>query len=197
MSGSVNNITATNTDEIAAKSMRVESADLSKQTPVSHGHQLQLPAPPAPPPPLISPVEENRRRCKLYYLLTDNTCEEELNDIVTVADNCLVQQGVLPINTPDDNDAAEKQTLQSRLQSSRYRLVFKRAYILFVLTVCPIFFNMLVTDYAVNSERLAKFVNDPASDFSKYCLMYVTGEVRDADMLVALALVKWTQEMGC
>jgi hypothetical protein len=174
-----------NTSEVAAKGVGVESADLSKQITISQPL----------PQKFLNPVEELRRRCKLYYLLTDDNCEKELCDMVAVARDCLTQQGRLPINTDDENDAEEEVKLQSRLSSSRYRLVFKRAYILVVLTVCPIFYNMLVLDYAVDSAHLDKFVNDPLSDFSRDCLMYITGEIENADKLVARAVVKWTQEM--
>lgn len=178
------------TDEIPAKRVRVESADLSNRAIVS----IHANHPPPPPPPFISPVEESRRRCTLYRLLTDNTCVEELKDMVIVAKDCLVQQGIRPINTPDENDAAEEIALHSRLQTDKYRLVFKRAYILLVLSVCPIFFNTLVNQYAVNAERLDKFAGSPTSDFSLDCQMYITGPIRNADMFVTRALVKWTQE---
>jgi len=196
MSGSIGNPNNSgNTSEVAAKGVCIEPADLSKQSPISHGNQLQL-LPPPPPQTFISPVEEQRRRCKLYCLLSDNASETELNDMVAVARNCLTQQGFLPINTPDENDAADEVTLQSRLQSNRYRLVFKRAYILIVLSVCPIFFNTLVTDYAVNPERLDRFAGDPMSDFSRDCEMYIVGKIKNADMFVARAYTKWTQEMN-
>jgi hypothetical protein len=182
------------TNLVAPKRMRVDAAHL----PPAKKMSIKKEEPAAAPLLKGGDVEEMRRRCTLYRLLTDNSVEglRELSGMVVIAKDCLTQQEILPVNTSDDNDAREADMVMSKLRSDRYRPVFKRCYLLGVLTICPLFYNVLTTRYNVNAAKLDAFVNDPVSRFSIDYNNYTIGKIKDANMLVARAAMMWLQFGG-
>jgi hypothetical protein len=117
--------------------------------------------------------------------------------MVVIAKDCLTTQGVLPVKTTDINDTIEANKVVADLLSDRFRLVFKRCYLLGVLTLCPIFYNLLISKYNVDSEKLDEFVNNPQSMFSIHFNNYITSAIKDANMLVAQAIMAWVETGGC
>jgi len=143
-------------------------------------------------------VEDARRRCTLYRLLTGSSAEDEkeLGDMVVIAKDCLTSQGILPLKTSDENDALEADRVLSNLLSDRFRPVFRRCYLLGVLTMCPLFMNTLVTRYNVNAAKLDALVNNPESRYSIDYINYGIGKISDANMFVARMAVLWLQVDG-
>jgi hypothetical protein len=191
------------TNLVAPKRMRVDPAHLPPAKKVSTNNNNNNKSAAAPEGQwtagmVASEVEDMRKRCTLYRLLTDNSPEgvRELSEMVVIAKNCLTQQGILPINTSDDNDAREADQVLSNLLSDRFRAVFRRCYLLGVLTVCPIFLNMLTAKYNVSAAKLDSFVNNPESHFSIDYNNYAIGKIRDANMLVARVAKMWLQFGG-
>jgi hypothetical protein len=182
------------TNLVAPKRVRVDATHL----PPAKKMSTQKEEAAAAPIPQGGDVEEMRRRCTLYRLLTDNSVEglRELAGMVVIAKDCLTQQEILPVNTSDDNDAREADMVMSKLRSDRYRPVFRRCYLLGVLTICPLFYNVLTTRYNVNAAKLDAFVNNPTSRFSIDYNNYTIGKIKDANMLVARAAMMWLQVGG-
>lgn len=183
------------TNFVATKRVRVESANL---TPASNASK-QLSSPTTVDNQSTGlAVELLRQRCTFYRLLTDNSPSggQELTDMVAIARDCLTSQGILPVKTSDTNDAEEADKVLGNLLSSRFRLVFKRCYILGVLAICPTFFNVLTTKYNVDAEKLDAFVNNKESLFSIHYTNYCTAKIKDANLFVALIAALWLQMGG-
>ena len=179
------------TNFVAPKRVRIETANLTPASNVSSSKQLMVVE-----EATGLAIETQRQKCTLYRLLTDNTAGEELVDMVAIARDCLIAQGILPIKTSDINDAKEADSVLKNLLSDKFRLVFQRCYILGVLAICPMFFNVLITKYNVDPVKLDAFVNNKESLFSIHYTSYSTGNIKDANMFVALIAALWLEIGG-
>ena len=186
------------TNLVAAKRVRVDPAHLPPAKRVNSNNNNNSNQSASSGGPIGSDIEDARRRCTLYRLLTGTSAEDEkeLGDMVIIAKDCLASQGILPITASDENDALEADRVLSNLLSDRFRPVFRRCYLLGVLTICPLFFKALVTRYNVNAAKLDALVNNPESRYSIDYTNYSIGKIADANMFVARMAVLWLQVGG-
>lgn len=136
-----------------------------------------------------------RNQCKFTQLMIEKSTENDIQvkACLETARNCLIAEGVLPINTKDPTDALTVNTLFTRLET--YPIVFSKSMILQILLICPTFCQYMIKEFNVDPYKMDSFVNQVDSNCTMYYAQYIHGIVLKSPMFLALSMCQWLEYM--
>ena len=176
------------TDILASKGNRVNPANLSLLMKNINESVIQKDNLLRPPPSALEAAEATYKSCKITRIMLYE--EDELDLFVRSAKNCMTEQTVLPINTPDPTDAEIGTKIFDLVIAGPS--VYKRALIWHVLLLCPHFCRFMI-DQGVDAEKIDAFVNNLSSDATLYQAQYTLNVIQTSALFVTDITKRWIE----